>query len=92
MAKGRPPLGNLGRELQIMRLVFEDKPEKTIATELEISLNTVHSHLMHLHWKLGVQSRVGLVLRVFREYLDDAQQDQPALPILMSPPPARKAA
>jgi DNA-binding NarL/FixJ family response regulator len=60
------------RELQIVRLVFEDESEKAIARQLGISLNTVHAHLKHLHWKLGVQSRVGLVLRVFREYLGDA--------------------
>jgi len=81
------------RELQIVQLVFEDEQEKAIATHLGISLNTVHTHLKHLHWKLGVRTRVGLVLRVFREYLADAQQEQAAaLPRIMLPPCTRKAA
>jgi DNA-binding CsgD family transcriptional regulator len=62
------------RELQIVKLVFEDESEKTIAKQLGISLHTVHAHLKHLHQKLGVQSRVGLVLRVFREGLNDAHK------------------
>ncbi|MGA2032177.1 MAG: helix-turn-helix domain-containing protein, partial [Thermoguttaceae bacterium] len=80
------------RELQIVTLVCEDQHEKTIAARLEISLHTVHAHLRHLYGKLGVESRAGLVSRVFREYLADAQQDQPALPRLMSPRSRRKAA
>ena len=75
------------RELQIVRLLFEDEQEKGIADRLGISKHTVHTHLKHLYWKLGVDSRVGLVLRVFREYLD-AEQNKPALPRLMT----RKAA
>lgn len=81
------------REFQIVKLVFEDEQEKPIAAHLGISLNTVHTHLKHLFCKLGVKSRVGLVLRVVREYLADAQQDQAAaLPRIMLPPCTRKAA
>ena len=80
------------RELQIVRLVFEDEAEKAIAARLEISLHTVHAHLMHLHWKLGVKSRVGLVLRVFREHLADAEQDNPTFPRLVSPRSPGRAA
>ena len=60
-------LGMSEREFQIVRLVFEDEHERNIATELGISLHTVHTHLKHLHRKLGVRSRVGLVLAVVRE-------------------------
>jgi DNA-binding CsgD family transcriptional regulator len=81
-----------GRELQIVRLVFEEEPEKVIATRLEISQHTVHAHLRHLYGKFGVNNRVGLIMRVFREYFADAQQDQPASPKLMSPRSTRKAA
>jgi DNA-binding CsgD family transcriptional regulator len=80
------------RELQIVRLVFEDEQEKVIATRLAISLNTVHTHLKHLYCKLGVKSRVGLVLRVVRECRADAEQDQAVLPMIMLPPRTRKAA
>jgi len=80
------------REFQIVRLVFEDEHERDIAARLGISLNTVHTHLKHLFRKLGVQSRVGLVLRVVREHLADAQQDQAAFPRIMLPPCTCKAA
>jgi len=85
-------LGFTERELQIVRLVFEDENERNIATHLGISLNTVHTHLKHLYGKLGVNTRVGLVLRVFREYLADAQQDQPVSLRVMLPPCNRIAA
>jgi len=62
------------RELQVVRLVFEDERERIIAARLEISLHTVHAHMKHLRWKLGVSSRAGLVLRVFRECLADLAQ------------------
>ena len=71
------------REFQIVRLVFEDEHERSIASLLGISLHTVHTHLKHLHRKLGVRSRVGLVLRIVREYLADDGQDQPDLPWLL---------
>ena len=71
------------REFQIVRLVFEDEHERNIATELGISLHTVHTHLKHLHRKLGVRSRVGLVLAVVRESRADVEQGQPELPRFM---------
>jgi DNA-binding CsgD family transcriptional regulator len=80
------------RELQIVKRVFEDEPEKRIAGALKISPHTVHTHLMHLHWKLGVKSRVGLVLRVFREYVAEAERQEPALPGPTPLPCRRKAA
>ena len=80
------------RQLQIVRLVFEDEQEKDIATQLGISLHTVHAHLMHLHLKLGVRTRIGLVLRVVREHLADAEQERAAFPRLMLPSLTRKAA
>ena len=81
-----------GRELQIVRLVFEDERERTIAARLEISLHTVHTHLKRIYLKFGVKSRGGLLLRVFRECLADAEQDQPPLLKLMSPHSNQKAA
>ncbi|MEI8376073.1 MAG: helix-turn-helix transcriptional regulator [Planctomycetota bacterium] len=80
------------REVEIVRIVFEDENERAIAAELGISPNTVHTHLKRLYTKLGVKTRVGLVLRVFREFLADAQEDQSALLRVMLPPCSRKAA
>ena len=58
-----------GRELQIIQAIFDDRKELAIAQELTISVHTVHSHLERLYRKLGVSSRVGLVLSVLSEYL-----------------------
>ena len=57
------------RELEIIQGIFDDQKEFTIARELTISVHTVHSHLERLYRKLGVSSRVELVVRIFSEYL-----------------------
>ena len=57
------------RECQILRGVFGDDTEPTIAARLGISPHTVHTHFERLHRKLGVTSRVELVLRIFGEFL-----------------------
>jgi DNA-binding NarL/FixJ family response regulator len=58
-----------GRELQIIQGVFDDQKEFAIAQELTISVHTVHTHLERLYRKLGVSSRVALVLYILSEYL-----------------------
>jgi ATP/maltotriose-dependent transcriptional regulator MalT len=57
------------RELQIVQGVFDDRKEYAIAHELKISMHTVHTHLERLYRKLGVTSRLGLVLCIVSEYL-----------------------
>ena len=57
------------RELQIIQGVFDDQKEFAIAGELMISVHTVHTHLERLYRKLGVSSRVALVLCILSEYL-----------------------
>lgn len=56
------------RELQIVQGIFDDRKEFAIADELKISVHTVHTHLERLYRKLGVSSRVGLVLSILSEY------------------------
>lgn len=56
-----------GRELQIVREVFDDHTESAIANHLNISLHTVHTHCERLYHKLAVTDRVKLVLRVTNE-------------------------
>ncbi len=52
------------RELQIVRGVFDDGKEITIAQHLGISPHTVHTYLERIYRKLAVNSRVQLVVRV----------------------------
>lgn len=55
------------RELQIIRGVFKDQKEATIAGRLGISPHTVHTYLERVFRKLGVNSRVQVVVRIVAE-------------------------
>lgn len=57
------------RELQIVQCIFDDRHENQIARELDISGHTVHTHLERLYHKLGVGSRVELVICIARCHL-----------------------
>ena len=58
-----------GRELQIVRGVFDNLKETAIATDLGIAPRTVDTHLERLYRKLTVTTRVALVLRVMQGVL-----------------------
>jgi DNA-binding CsgD family transcriptional regulator len=58
-----------GRELQILRGVFDDRTEFAIAADLGISPHTVHSHFNRLHRKLAVTDRAELILCVIGQFL-----------------------
>jgi DNA-binding CsgD family transcriptional regulator len=58
-----------GRELQILRAIFDDRTESAIAGDLGISPCTIHTYRERLYRKLGVTDRVRLVLRVMNEFL-----------------------
>jgi len=57
------------REACIVQSVFDDRSELAIAHELGISSHTVHTHFERLYHKLGVASRVELVVRIVAEHL-----------------------
>ena len=80
------------RELEIVRLIFEDEQERSIAKELGVSVNTIHTQLKRLYLKLGVTSRVGLVLRIVREHLADSQEAEHPKPTVRLHHGHRKAA
>ncbi len=70
-----------GRELQVVRGVFDNHAELTIAAGLAISSHTVHTHIKRLYQKLAVTNRAQLVLRVINEFLALAVTPQnPMLP------------
>jgi len=80
------------RELQICKLVFDDAQERYIAGQLGVTVNTIHTQLKRLYNKLGVTSRVGLVLEIAREYLTSAHAGQRSEPSVRLHFGARKAA
>jgi DNA-binding NarL/FixJ family response regulator len=54
------------RELEIVKLVAESKPNKEIAHLLQISIKTVESHRAHIMEKLGLHSVTELVRYAIR--------------------------
>jgi DNA-binding NarL/FixJ family response regulator len=50
-----------GRELDVLRLLVKGDSNKSIASRLMLSENTVKSHISHIFGKLGVQSRAEAV-------------------------------
>ena len=68
------------RELQIVRGVFDDRSEFSIAADLNISPHTVHTHFERLHHKLGVADRAELILCVMNEFLALTAAPESTLP------------
>lgn len=52
------------RETQVMALVSKGYPNKQIATELNISLNTLKVHIRNLYGKMGVENRTQALLKM----------------------------
>jgi DNA-binding CsgD family transcriptional regulator len=66
------------REVQIVRLILQNKRESAIARRLLMSLHTVHMHTMRLHRKLSVQSRPALIVKILTTFLlMTAEPDSP---------------
>ena len=59
------------RELEVLRLVAKGNSNKEIATELVIAENTVKNHVRSILEKLGMKSRVEVVVHALREGLVD---------------------
>jgi DNA-binding CsgD family transcriptional regulator len=70
------------REHQLVRGVFDDCTDLSIAVALGISSHTVHTHFERLHQKLGVANRAQLILRVVDEFLALTAAPGSALPPL----------
>lgn len=61
-------LGLSPRECGIVRAVFDGDSERQTAERLGLSPHTVHTYLWRIYRKLQVQSREGLLVRVFAEF------------------------
>ena len=57
------------RELEVVQCLFDDETEAAIARRLELSVHTVHTYLGRIYAKLGVRSRVQLIVCVFAAHL-----------------------
>lgn len=59
--------GLTARERQVLQLVAEGKPSKTIARLLNLTVKTIESHRNRLMRKLNVRNTAGLVRQAVRE-------------------------
>lgn len=55
------------RETEVANLVAEGLTTKEIAKQLDITEHTVNNHLFHIYNKLGISSRVELVLYLLKQ-------------------------
>jgi putative two-component system response regulator len=55
------------RELEVLRLMATGMPNKTLARELHLSLNTVRNHVQNVLYKLGAHSKLEAVAAAIRE-------------------------
>jgi DNA-binding CsgD family transcriptional regulator len=58
-----------GRELDVVRAIFDGQKESAIAAHLGVAGRTVHTHVERLYHKLGVNDRTHLALCVMGEFL-----------------------
>jgi len=68
------------REIEIIRGIFDNLPEKAVGVKLQISEHTVHTHLRRLFVKLAVTTRTQLALRITQELLALTLAEKGALP------------
>jgi len=76
--RGSDPVSELtSRELDVLRLVAAGKPNKQIASELEISERTARTHVSRILRKLGLSSRTQAALWAVREGLVEVESQTP---------------
>jgi HD-GYP domain-containing protein (c-di-GMP phosphodiesterase class II)/DNA-binding CsgD family transcriptional regulator len=81
LAAGQPrPAGRSGRawpnaltdrEVDVLRAITRGLANKQIARELHVSQATVHTHIINLYGKIGVNTRAGATLFAFEQDLID---------------------
>jgi len=65
------PGGLTDREVEVLRAVTRGLANKQIARELHVSQATVHTHVINLYGKIGVNTRAGATLYAFEHDLTD---------------------
>lgn len=65
------PSGLTDREVDVLRAVARGLSNKQIARELYVSQTTVHTHLINVYGKIGVNTRAGATLFAFEHDLTE---------------------
>jgi DNA-binding CsgD family transcriptional regulator len=66
------PSGLTDREVDVLRAIARGLANKQIARELFVSQATVHTHVINLYGKLGINTRAGATLFAFEHDLIDS--------------------
>ncbi len=56
------PAGLTDREVEVLREVAQGRPNRAIAARLSISAPTVHTHVLNIYGKIGVNTRAGAAI------------------------------
>ncbi len=67
------PAGLTDREVDVLRAITRGLANKQIARELHVSTATVHTHVINLYGKMGVNTRAGATLFAFENDLIESQ-------------------
>jgi DNA-binding CsgD family transcriptional regulator len=65
------PAGLTDREVDVLRAITRGLANKEIARELHVAPTTVHTHVINLYGKIGVNTRAGATLYAFEHDLTD---------------------
>lgn len=65
------PAGLTDREVEVLRAITRGLANKQIARELHVAQATVHTHVINLYGKIGVNTRAGATLFAFEHDLID---------------------
>jgi DNA-binding CsgD family transcriptional regulator len=65
------PAGLTDREVEVLNAITRGLANKQIARELHVSPATVHTHVLNLYAKIGVNTRAGATLYAFEHDLTD---------------------
>ena len=63
------------RETQIVELLLCEMKDRAIAHQLGMTYNTLRKQLSRLYRKLGVQTRIGVAVAVFREAMRIVEEE-----------------
>ena len=72
------------QQLQVLKGILAGKSFQQIATEMALSLRTVHSHRYRLYKKMGVGTRAQVIALINKNQLVNSETSDIGLPALVS--------
>ena len=70
------PCGLTDREVEVLKAITRGLSNKQIARDLFVSQATVHTHIINVYGKIGVNTRAGATLFAFEHDLDRRHRNE----------------